>query len=274
MRLSRVMLVFKKDWIEIRRNKEILLPIIIIPLVFSVSLPLIFVIGTLLAPESTSSTEDLESMIRILPEHERSELLQMSASQIAIYVSTLYLFAPFFLIIPVMTSSIIAADSFAGEKERRTIEALLATPLSDLELFLGKVMVSFIPSLAITIASFAVYSILVDALSLIVFNGRLLLPNLVWIMMVFCLSPAMAFTSICLTVIVSARVKGFREAQQISGVLLIPILLLIFGQISGAVFLGPVVIGAVTLLFAFINYLVVRLSMRAFRREEILQKLV
>ncbi|MEM1548581.1 MAG: hypothetical protein QXU09_02690 [Thermoproteota archaeon] len=99
-------------------------------------------------------------------------------------------------------------------------------------------------SYTITIVSFTVYSILADTLSLIFFNGRLLLPSLVWIMMMFCLSPAMAFTSICLTVIVSAKVKGFREAQQISGVLLMPILLLIFGQIYGAVFLGPVVIGA------------------------------
>lgn len=268
------MLVFKKDWLEIKRNREILLPMVFIPLIFSLGFPLILIVGTAVAPEFASSMEDLENMVRILPEHERNEVLQMTVPQAAIYLFTLYLLAPFFLIIPVMTSSVIAADSFAGEKERRTIEALLATPISDSELFLGKIMVSFIPSFMITIMSFTVYSILVDVLYLVMFNGRLLLPNLVWIMLIFCLSPAMAFTSICLTVIVSAKVKGFREAQQISGVLLFPIIALIFGQISGAVMLGPVVIGILTALFVTVDYAVLRLSIKAFKREEIIPKLV
>lgn len=202
------------------------------------------------------------------------ELMQMTVPQAAIYFFTLYMLAPFFLIIPVMTSSVIAADSFAGEKERKTIEALLATPISDSELFLGKVMVSFIPSFMITIMSFKAYSILVDVLYFVMLNGRLLLPNLVWIMLIFCLSPAMAFTSICLTVIVSAKAKGFREAQQISGVLLFPIVALIFGQISGVVMFGPAIIGTLTVFFIFVDYAVLRLSIRVFKREEIIPKLV
>ncbi|MBO3800523.1 MAG: ABC transporter permease [Candidatus Brockarchaeota archaeon] len=271
MRLNRVMLVFKKDWLEIKRNREVLLPITILPLLFSIGLPLIFIVTTVVA--QASSMEDLESLIRSLPEHERNEVLQMTVQQAAVYVITLYMFAPFFLIIPVMASSVIASDSFAGEKERRTIEALLATPISDSELFLGKVMVSFIPSFLITIISFTAYSILVDVLSFSIFNGRLLLPNPVWIMLIFCLSPAMAFTSICLTVLVSAKVKGFREAQQISGVLLLPIIFLIFGQIYGIVTLGPMVIGLLTAFLILVNYTVLRLSIRAFKREEILSKL-
>lgn len=274
MRLNRVMLVFKKDWLEIKRNREVLLPIIIIPLLFSIGIPLIIIVGTMVAPESPSSMADLESLARSLPEHERNKVLQMTVQQAAVYIITLYMFAPFFLIIPVMASSVIASDSFAGEKERRTIEALLATPISDSELFLGKVLVSFIPSFMVTIISFITYSILVDVLSFSIFNGRLLLPNLIWIMLIFCLSPAIAFTSICLTVLVSARVKGFREAQQISGLLLLPIMVLMFGQISGVVMFGPIVIGVLTVFFTLIDYVILRLSVRAFRREEVLSKLV
>lgn len=84
----------------------------------------------------------------------------------------------------------------------------------------------------------------------------------------------MAFTSICLTVIVSAKAKGFREAQQISGVLLFPIIALIFGQISGAVMFGPAIIGTLTVFFIFVDYAVLRLSVRVFKREEIIPKLV
>lgn len=275
MRISRVMLVFKKDWLEIKRNREVLLPIIIIPLLLSTGVPLIFMIGTMIAGEpSSSSMEDLENIVRSLPENERNEVLRMTVQQAAIYLITLYLLAPFFLIIPVMVSSVMASDSFAGEKERRTIEALLATPISDSELFLGKILVSFIPSFMVTIMSFATYSVLVDVLSFSMFNGRLLLPNLVWIMLILCLSPAMAFTSICLTVMVSAKVKGFREAQQISGLLLLPIMVLIFGQISGVIMFGPMVIGILTICFTLIDYVILRLSIRTFKREEILSKLI
>ncbi|MBO3755371.1 MAG: ABC transporter permease subunit [Candidatus Brockarchaeota archaeon] len=129
MRLSRVMLVFEKDWLGIKRNREVLLPMIILPLILSIGFSGILIIGTAVAPEFTSSMEDLENMVRSLLEHERSELMQMTVPQAAIYFFTLYILAQFFLIIPVMTSSVIAADSFAGEKERKTIEALLATPI-------------------------------------------------------------------------------------------------------------------------------------------------
>ena len=76
------------------------------------------------------------------------------------------------------------------------------------------------------------------------FNGLLLLPNQVWLMMIIGLSPVIALASIGLTVTISAKVKGFREAQQISVILVAPILGLVFGQISGTLFLGPVVLSA------------------------------
>jgi hypothetical protein len=112
-----------------------------------------------------------------------------------------------------MASSVIAADSFAGEKERKTIEALLATPISDSELFLGKILVSFIPSMTITVLSFIIYSIVVDSLSSTIFNGRLLLPNLVWILLIFGVAPTVALASIGLTVMISAKVKRLQRSS-------------------------------------------------------------
>ena len=123
-----------------------------------------------------------------------------------------------------MASSVIASDSFAGEKERKTIEALLATPLSDSELMLGKILVAFIPSMLVSIGAFFVYTIIVDVLTYSLFEGQLWLPNMLWLITMFGLAPVVALTSIGLTVLISARVKGFREAQQISAVLLIPVM--------------------------------------------------
>ena len=44
-----------------------------------------------------------------------------------------YLLAPLFLIVPLMVSAVLAADAFAGEKERRTMESLLHLPVRNVD---------------------------------------------------------------------------------------------------------------------------------------------
>ena len=274
MRRDKVLLVFRKDWREVRRNWQVLLPIVIIPAIFCVLLPIIMVlIPDLIGTGVGSSVEELASMLKNLPSHAQKKLEGMPGQQVMAYIILLYFFAPFFLIIPLMASSVIASDSFAGEKERKTIEALLATPLSDSELLLGKILVSFIPSMLVTVLSFLIYTTIVDVLTYTLFNGQLWLPNMMWLMLIFGLAPTIALASIGLTVIISARVKGFREAQQISAVLVVPILALVFGQAMGAMIFGPLVIAALIGLLAIIDLLVFKIGVKQFRREEILAKL-
>lgn len=274
MRFQKAMLVFRKDWREVSRNWQVILPIVVVPFMFSVLLPIVVVLVPNLAGMLGSSLGSIEEMIKNLPSGIREQLVGMTTQQIFVYVMGLYFFAPFFLIIPLMASSVIASDSFAGEKERKTIEALLATPISDSELFMGKILVSFIPSMLVTVVSFTLYSIVIDIVSFATFNGTLLLPNMVWIMLIFGLAPTVALASIGLTVMISAKVKGFREAQQISAILLIPILALVFGQVTGAIIFGPIVVTALIGLFAIIDLLVFRIGVKLFKREEILSKLV
>lgn len=267
------MLVFKKDWLEVSRNWQVLLPIIVIPFVFSTLLPVLIGLIPSLVNMPGSSFSGLEIMINNLPNDVKDQLVGMTDQQILMFIMSLYFLAPFFLIIPVMASSVIASDSFAGEKERKTIEALLATPISDSELFLGKMLVSFIPSMIVTVVSFLIYSTVVNVFSFTLFDGRLLLPNLMWVVLIFGLAPTLALASIGLTVMISARVKGVREAQQISAVLLIPILALIFGQIAGAVLFGLITVGILVGAFALADLLVFHVSVKIFRREEILSTL-
>jgi uncharacterized protein with ACT and thioredoxin-like domain len=98
------------------------------------------------------------------------------------------------------------------------------------------------------------------------------LPNAVWLILIFGLAPTLALASIGLTVIISARVKGFREAQQISVVLLLPILGLVFAQASGAMIIGPPVIAALIGVFALVDLAVFYIGVKVFKREEILSK--
>jgi ABC-2 type transport system permease protein len=196
MRIEKAMLVFKKDWREIRRNWQVILPIVVVPLIISVFLPVILGLIPSFAVNQGSSLNGFETLIENLPSHVQEQLAGMTENQVMIYVMAVYFFAPFFLIIPLMTSSVIASDSFAGEKERKTIEALLATPISDGELFFGKMLVSFIPSMIVTIISFAIYAAVFDIIAYGLFNGMLLLPTIDWILLIFGLAPTVALASI------------------------------------------------------------------------------
>ncbi len=273
MNIQKAILVFRKDWREVSRNWQIVLPMVVVPFMFSIVLPVLMIVLPSLATGSDSTSGGFDTMINSFPIDVRNQLAQMTVRQALVYIMSLYFFAPFFLIIPLMTSSVIASDSFAGEKERKTIEALLATPISDSELFLGKILVSFVPSMIVTIVSFLIYSTVVNTVSFSVFNGRFLLPNPIWILLIFGLAPTLALASIGLAVIISARVKGFREAQQISAILLIPILALVFGQVSGALILGPVMVAALIGLFGGIDIIVFKIGLRMFKREEILSRM-
>ena len=181
------------------------------------------------------------------------------------------LFAPFFLVIPLMVSSVISSDSFAGEKERKTIEALLAAPFTDGELLMGKVLVSFAPAMGVTLLGFILYTAVVDALTVGRF-GFLLLPNLTWLVMILFLALAVSLLGIGATVIISSRVKGFREAQQLSALMVVPVLALLFGQAAGFIIMGPGTLLALTVLVLVADAALFGVGVSVFNRERILSQ--
>ena len=273
VRLRYAALVFRKDWVEFRRNRQVLVPSIIVPIIFAVILPIVALLPALSISTQAPSI-GLIGVLTSYPESVKAEIAAMTGQQAIIYLISLYLFAPIFLIIPIMASSVIASDSFAGEKERRTIEALLATPLSESEMLLGKMLVAFIPAVIVTVASFFTYSAILDYLTVGIFNGRLILPNAIWSLMIFGLSPALAFADIGLTVLISTRAKGVREAQQISAILLVPIIAAVLEQTSGASALDWNLLATLTGLLVAADFIIFMASIKIFGRDKILMQLV
>jgi|ADKI01.1.fsa_nt_gi ABC-type Na+ efflux pump, permease component len=263
-----VYLVFKKDWTEISRNWQVLIPVIVVPVFFSMVLPIIIY----LFPVSISSLGPLQNLFNTLPDYAKQRLLNFNPAQLAFYMVSVFFFAPFFLVIPLIASSVIASDSFAGEKERKTIESLLATPISDSEMFLGKMFVSFSAAMFSTLSSFLVYTSVVDVLALGIF-GRPILPDLSWIILILLLAPAVSLASVGLTVTISAKVKGFREAQQINAILIIPILIGIFSESWIAVILGAKALILLTLFFVLIDCVMFYAGVKLFKREDIMAKI-
>ena len=75
-----------------------------------------------------------------------------------LYVLLNYTFLPFFLIVPVLVSTFIAANAVVGEKERGTLETLLYTPVTNRELVTAKLAGAFVPAALVTFGSFTVTS--------------------------------------------------------------------------------------------------------------------
>ena len=270
MRWNKASLVFRKDLSEVLRNWEVMAPMIILPVILTVLIPA----TVTLVPDSMNGSSDadlMDSMIPNLPDAIREMLSAYPDGLQMTYIMLVYFFAPFFLIIPLMVSGVIASDSFAGEKERKTIEALLAAPFTDSELLMGKILVAFAPSMGVTLLGFTLYTVMVDALTVGRF-GFLLLPNLTWLVMILCLAPAASLLGIGATVIISSRVKGFREAQQLSALLVVPVLVLLLGQASGFLIMGPTVLLMLTVVVLVVDAALFGVGVSLFNRERIISQ--
>jgi ABC-2 type transport system permease protein len=170
---------------------------------------------------------------------------------------------------PVTIPTVTASYSFVGEKVNRSLEPLLATPVTDLELLAGKSGSIFIVSMAATWLSFVVAVVMVDVLTR-PFLGYYPLPNAYWIVGILLLAPGMCLMSILANVIISSRVNDVRVSQQIGGVLILPVLLFFFFSLAGVLStaLLPMLVFSMAVLVADAG--IVLLSLRVFNREEIL----
>jgi len=139
----------KKDLMAVARTKAVLIPIVVVPVIFLAVIPALvaFIPGTINLPGA--STGNIGEFLARMPEGFRQALAEFQGQQVIVAALLLYFFAPLYLIIPIMISSVIASDSFAGEKERKTLEALLYTPTTDMELLLGKLLSAWIPAVIV-----------------------------------------------------------------------------------------------------------------------------
>ena len=265
--------IMRKDLREIGQNRMVLLPMILVPMLILVVLPSLAMLVPSLAGELIGAEmDDMWRLLEILPPSVASEYEGLNDAQLWVMFSASFFFAPMFLIAPLMVSSVVAADSFVGEKERKTLEGLLYTPATDTELFLGKLLTSVVPALGITWASFVVYGILVNALGWPVM-GRIFFPTSLWWILAFWLGPAVAGLGMGVTVLISIRAKTFMGAQQASGALVLPIVFLMVGQVGGLFYFGPTMAFLVGLVLWAVDAVLIWLGSATFRRGELIARL-
>jgi ABC-2 type transport system permease protein len=243
--------IIKKDLRDIFRTKSLLTTIIIIPILFSIVFPTVLIGSALLFDLEKAMGADMQKMIGMfLAEIKNSNVLLETTEQQIVYLFINYLLPSLFLLVPIITASVVAANSFVGEKERRTLESLLFSPVSIKNLFISKTVASFIPSFLVSVISFILCGFIINGLGYRLF-GEVIFPSSNWIALIACLSPMVTLMTVLLNIFISSRVKTYQEAQNIGGIIVLPVIGLIVGQASGLFLVGAqltIIISAVILL--------------------------
>lgn len=230
--------LIKKDIKDIFRSKTLLVTMIIIPILFSVIFPSIVLGGALLFDAEKIAGDDGRKLIdTYLASTGGEEFSSYTLEQQIVYMFINFMLPSLFLLVPIITAMTVSANSFVGEKENRTLESLLFSPISIKKLFLSKIIASFIPPLFVSIISFIISGIIINSLGYPLF-GELIFPSGNWVVLITCLSPMVILLTVLLNILISARVKTYQEAQNVGGIIVLPVIALMIGQVSGLFLLG------------------------------------
>ena len=257
--MKKALVVLEKEWLELRLQRALLLATLFLPPLLTVLATAVFVIvGIVPATGNTGSLPLTPELAGLSPR----ELGQTIVGR---------QFTVLFLLLPIFIPSVLASYAIVGEKRERTLEPVLATPIETWELLLGKALAALIPALAITIASAAVF--VVGILSFAVDDRvRELVVTPGWILAVLIDTPLLGLIGVALIVVLSSRVNDPRTAQQISAVLVVPVLGLLFGQLAGVVVLGPALALGIGVILALVAAIALWAATRLFQREVILTR--
>lgn len=263
---SRVLILIEKDWAELRKSKYVLYSLVGLPLVFAILMPLSTVAPFAYIP---ASEQDSLSFVSAIPSPPIPQWTHLSEFQRTIVVMA-YFSHIFFLIIPVMIPSVIGADSIAGEKARKSFEAILATPLTNTEILLGKIGLPFILGIAGTLIGAVPYCALMYYFTYDALGFNILL-DINFILLVTLLTPTAGLLTAVAMVFVSSRVSNTRDAQQLGAFIVMPLILFFVVQVIMIIFSTlTIIVGAAVLLV--LDILLIKISIDAFSRENIMTK--
>lgn len=164
---------------------------------------------------------------------------------------------------PISISLVIALESFVGEKERHSIEPLLTSPLSDGQLYLGKLLAAMVSPLLASYLGILAY--LVGIHLQIGWN-----PPVDLLIQIIVLTTVQAILMVSGAVVISSQTTSVRAANLLASFIVIPVALLVQGE-SIVMFWGRydilwwVIFGEI-----LIAWLLMRMGISHFNREELL----
>ena len=265
--MSRVLALLEKEFADLRRHPGIFLPGV---LTAAISIVLPFFVAVIVPAWTGERLSDSADFQIALEMYRSQPITQGMDPEAAVQAWVFQQFLPLLVLAPVAASMSVAAYTVIGEKQARTLEPLLATPMTTYELLTAKVVGALAPTLAISLAGLAIY-----------FAGILLFaaPGVAASMasartfaLILLVAPAAALVSLQAAILISSRVNDARTAQQFGVLIILPLTGILVAQFTGTIWLSAGTLALVGIgLLAFWILLTV-ISVALFDRESILTR--
>jgi ABC-2 type transport system permease protein len=262
--MTRIRALLAKEFLDIARNRAALVPVAIVTLI-SLALPFVLVVAIpALTGEPLAYDADLVRVSAVAGAHQALS----PEGQIQFFLFQQFLML--FLLTPITGAMALAAHSVVGEKQARTLEPLLATPITTFELLVAKVLGALLPTLLISLVGLVIYFGGIYLLAVSGVAGAMASTRTA--LLALFIGPAAALVSLQAAILVSSRVNDARTAQQFGVLIIIPLTALLVAQFTGSLWLSTTMLGAIGggLFVAWI--LLALLSARVFDRESILTR--
>jgi len=256
MNYSRMMTVMRTDMKHLAQSKDFWIPMMLLGGIFFVLIPTIL-LSIINSIGNVGAVQQVSQALQLLPQAAQAAVPQgADAGTKVSYVLAVYLLAPIAVIVPLTISTAVGSSSIVGERERGTGEFLAHSPAGVKEIYLGKLIASLIPGYLTTVVGFGLYSLMVN---LIVGPdaGGWFFPTPSWWLLILWVLPPFLLIALSLVLRLSARVKSTAAAQQAAGLITFPLILIAYGQSTGALFGGAavgvsIVMGAVAWIIGFV----------------------
>ena len=256
MRLDRVMTVARIDLRRLLKSRDYWIPMSLLAGLFFVVVP--FGMLSIVTGASGTANElvgQIGGVLDALPGPVQDNIQGTTPQARAAYAFAVYLLAPVAIIVPLTISSAVGAQTLVGERERGTGEFLAHSPLTEREIYIGKLISSLVPGFIATAVGFGIYSLVVNFRVGPEFGGWFF-PTAGWWLLIFWVVPP--FIAIALSIIlwVSSRVKSTAAAQQAASLVSLPVIVASYAVSSGLLFdptLAALAIGAVAWILAILG---------------------
>jgi ABC-2 type transport system permease protein len=260
--MSRIKTIIDKEWAEVFKNRLVVFTTIFMPLLFT-ALPLVILYFT-----QTSSIGDA---LGELPEQFQALCQGTTSGASCMQYYLLSQFMILFMMMPVIIPVNIAAYSIVGEKTTRSLEPLLATPITTSELLIGKNLAAASPAVLATWAGYLIFSIgaflITSSFDLV---GLILQP--LWLIAILIVSPLLSILAVNFAIMVSSRVTDPRVAEQLSVLVILPLMVVVLGQVLGFIVINQMIILLLGLVILILNAILIPITNRIFQRENILTR--
>jgi len=265
--VRRIGALLAKELEDLRGNPAVLFPAVLTGTI-SILMPFVIAIAIpYFSGERLAESSDVRIAVDMYRDQPAARSLDPEgAIQALIFQQFLILL----VLTPVAGAMSVAAYAVVGEKQARTLEPLLATPLTTFELLAAKVLGALVPGIALVTICFGVY---LSGVAVFAHPGvyrTLLFPRA--LLIIFLLGPLASLAALQLAVCVSSRVNDARSAQQIGALIILPISALLVAQFTGNVQLTSAVILVISAALAGLNAVLMAIGIRLFDRESILTR--